>query len=57
MIPEAKYKPQQPTLLITCVLDYIAVAGYREQGMKPHVRDFTVDGLQDAGHWVQLERA
>lgn len=46
---------QQPTLLITCSLDPIAVAAMQEQGMRPFVQNLKVEGLE-AGHWVQQEK-
>lgn len=46
---------QQPTLLITCSLDPIAVAAIQEQGMRPFVKNLKVEEIE-AGHWVQVEK-
>lgn len=46
---------QQPTLLITCNLDPVAVGAMQEQGMRPFVQNLKVEKLE-AGHWLQLEK-
>lgn len=46
---------QQPTLLITCSLDPIAVAAIQEQGMRHFVKNLKVEEME-AGHWVRVEK-
>ena len=55
-VPEERYHIQQPTLLVTCTYDYIAVPKMQEDGMKPYVKDLTVKELP-SGHFVQSEKA
>lgn len=47
---------KQPTLLVTCGLDYIGVPALQEGGMRPWVKDLKVVELE-SGHWVQIEKA
>jgi soluble epoxide hydrolase/lipid-phosphate phosphatase len=54
-IEEAKHHLQQPTLLVTCSKDYIAVPAMQEMTMKPCVENLTVKEI-DAGHRVQAEK-
>ncbi|MCJ1264951.1 hypothetical protein MMC22_004826 [Lobaria immixta] len=46
---------QQPTLLIACGLDPIAVAAIQEQGMWHFVKNLKVEEME-AGHWVRVEK-
>ena len=55
-IEEAKHHLQQPTLLVTCSKDYIAVPAMQEMAMKPCVKNLMIKQI-DSGHWVQAEKS
>ena len=44
-----------PTLLIGTANDPICPPAFQEAGMKPYVKNLTVEIVQ-AGHWVMLEK-
>ena len=54
-VAEEQKHIQQPTLLVTCKLDPIAVPQLQIDGMKPWVKDLTVKEIE-SGHWVTLEK-
>lgn len=54
VVPE-RINIQQPTLLITCSFDYVAVPAFQEGGMRPFVKNLKVEQV-DTGHWAQVEK-
>lgn len=55
-IPPERFHIQQPTLLITCSQDPLAIAAMQEGAMRPFVKNLQVETV-DTGHWLQLEKA
>ena len=55
-IEQARYHLHQPTLLVTCCIDYIGVAALQQTTMRPYVKNLTVEKF-DTGHWVAVEKA
>lgn len=54
-IAPERWHIQQPTLLITAILDPIAIPVLQEQGMRPFVQDLKVEEIE-AGHWVMRQK-
>ena len=55
-LSEEALEIEQPTLLITCTHDYIAVPKMQVEAMEPLVRDLTVKEIA-SGHFVLSEKA
>ena len=55
-ITEEQKHIQQPTLLVTCSKDAIAVPKMQEDGTRPFAKDLTVKEI-DSGHFVMWEKS
>lgn len=54
-VPEERKFIEQPTLLVTCSKDVIALPAMMEGMTRKWAKDLRVENL-DTGHWVYLEK-